>query len=283
MTKREFIKTERLRIFNLKIELERTMRRDLKSYFNKQRKRVRKGDEPQTIEPVLRKHYDRVVRKLMHRNIKQVDRIDEAVRAFIEDRAVNRSKVIDNTTQNVLEKSIEDAREQLAKDGNATPTDRELMIAASVIFARKNRGRVTTIANTETQTTTEGLRQTITLRAHEELEDVIIDRDKEKAEEIYKISRSYTAYEIKEKISTAEIATLTTIIVTAEKEWQTMGDNLVRPTKPSDKFNHREANGQRVLIMEAFIVSGEMLNYPGDYSLGASKGNTIGCRCIVIY
>lgn len=282
MTQREFIRTERLRVFNLKIELEKTVRRDIKSYFSKQRKRVKKQEEIQSIEPVLKKHYERIVRKLIHRNVKQVDRIDEGIRVFLEDRASKRSKEIDNTTQNVLEKSIDEARLVLAEEDNPNPTQRELMISASAIFLRKNNGRITGIANTETQSTTEGLREDITLRTHEELEDVIVDRDKKKAEELYKNSRDYTAYKIKENIETAETAVLITILLTARKQWQTMGDKLVRRF-PRDAFDHVSANRQTVGIRDPYIVSGQLMKHPGDSSLGASKGNIINCRCVSVY
>lgn len=279
MTQKEFVRTERLRVFNLKIGLEKTMRRDLKSYFSKQKKRVRRGEDFQTIEPVLRKHYERVVRQLTHRNIKQTDRIDNGIRNFLEERAVRRSKEIDNTTQNKLESAIDEARVVLVEEGNANPTNRELMITASGIFGRKNNGRISIIANTETQNTTEGLRQDITLKTHEELEDVILDRDKKKADELYKTSRDYTTYQIKEKIETAEIATLVTILVTARKQWQTMGDSKVRRF-PRDAFDHVTANRQTVGLREPYIVSGQLMMYPGDTSLGASKGNVINCRCV---
>jgi hypothetical protein len=282
VTEREYIKKERMRIFLMKVGLEKTMRRDLKSYFAKQRRRIRSGEEPETIQPVLQKHYERIVRKLIHRNVKEEVRIDEGIRIFLENRANGRSNIIDKTTQEDYEDAIKEAKEVLAEEGNAAPTERELMITASGIFYRKGRGRITGIANTETQSTTEGLRRQITVKAHDELEDVMLTRDKERAEEIYKISGDYTTYKFKENIETGEVATLAAILALARKEWQTMGDILVR-RPPKSSFNHVAANGQRVGIMEPFIVSGQLLMYPGDSSLGASKGNVINCRCLSLY
>lgn len=59
------------------------------------------------------------------------------------------------------------------------------------------------------------------------------------------------------------------------KEWVATSDDRTRP-------EHASADGQRVPINEPFIVGGEKLMYPGDYSLGASPWNTINCRCTVV-
>lgn len=59
------------------------------------------------------------------------------------------------------------------------------------------------------------------------------------------------------------------------KEWIATSDDRTRP-------EHASADGQRVPINEPFVVGGEKLMYPGDYSLGASPWNTINCRCTVI-
>ena len=45
--------------------------------------------------------------------------------------------------------------------------------------------------------------------------------------------------------------------------------------------DHAEADGQEVGMDEAFDVGGEQLMYPGDPA--GSAGNTINCRCTVIY
>lgn len=282
MTRTQFVNREARRVFNIKIDLEKTMRRDLRSYFNQQRKIVRRDGTPSSIKPVLQKHYERIIRNLIHKNIKQEDRIENAVRAFLDNRADVRSQEIDETTQNRVAQAVEKARVQLAEEGNVNPTNRELMIAASVIFARSSRGRVNTIALTETQNNVEGLRQLITREAHGDLEDVIRSRDKKKAQEIYEQSRDYTSYQIKEKIDTADIATLTAILLAARKRWMTMGDSKVRSFAKGDEFDHVTANGQERMLNEAYIVSGQLLMYPGDTSLGASSGNVINCRCVSV-
>ena len=42
---------------------------------------------------------------------------------------------------------------------------------------------------------------------------------------------------------------------------------------------HLEADGQQVDVDVPYIVGGEMLNFPGDGSLGASLWNLINCQC----
>lgn len=65
-------------------------------------------------------------------------------------------------------------------------------------------------------------------------------------------------------------------VVTATKQWNTVGDNRVRPI-------HREANRQVRKMSAAFDVGGERLMYPGDSSLGATPKNTANCRCAALY
>lgn len=60
------------------------------------------------------------------------------------------------------------------------------------------------------------------------------------------------------------------------KEWRATEDSRTRDA-------HHEADGQRVPVDEPFVVDGEELMFPGDFSLGASPENTINCRCTVVY
>lgn len=46
---------------------------------------------------------------------------------------------------------------------------------------------------------------------------------------------------------------------------------------------HKEANGQTVLLNEAYIVGGYKLMYPGDTSLGAGMEEIIFCRCSSLF
>ncbi len=62
--------------------------------------------------------------------------------------------------------------------------------------------------------------------------------------------------------------------LTLNKVWLSMHDSKVRD-------DHAAADGQEVGMNEAFDVGGEQLMYPGDPA--GSPGNTINCRCTVIY
>jgi hypothetical protein len=70
-----------------------------------------------------------------------------------------------------------------------------------------------------------------------------------------------------------------------EREWVSMADERTRPypgsTGAAAKWDHRKANGQRRPMDVAFDVSGEKLMFPGDPK--ASAGNSINCRCVLLY
>ena len=60
------------------------------------------------------------------------------------------------------------------------------------------------------------------------------------------------------------------------KEWLATFDNRTRDA-------HISADGQKVLLDESFIVDGQSMQFPGDFTQGASAGNVINCRCTQIY
>lgn len=60
------------------------------------------------------------------------------------------------------------------------------------------------------------------------------------------------------------------------KTWVTMQDEKVRN-------HHMLANGQQRRLSEAFVVNGELMRFPSDFTLGASADNLINCRCSEIY
>ena len=58
------------------------------------------------------------------------------------------------------------------------------------------------------------------------------------------------------------------------KEWVAIQDERTR-------FTHAIASGQKTALESRFVVGGELLKFPGDPR--GSAGNTINCRCAVIY
>lgn len=60
------------------------------------------------------------------------------------------------------------------------------------------------------------------------------------------------------------------------KRWITMGDMRVWAT-------HRGVGGTSKPIGEPFYVGSSLLQYPRDFSLGASTAETAGCRCSIEY
>lgn len=275
MTKNNFINQERSRVFNIKMGLEKTFIIDLKKYFAEQKRKVKAGKKIDSISNVLEIHYKRIVRKLTGKQIKQSENVIE----IIAGRADIQAAEIDKTTRKEIEDSINLARDTLIDDGVTDYTQEILLLIASKIFLRKSGRRVGSISNTETQGVTEDLRNVITNDSIKELETVIIDNDKDRLDVIIKESPSYTAYEIKKGIDKENTNYLLGLLVLAQKSWQTMGDAKVR-TSP---FNHASANGQSVNLAEYFIVSGELMGFPGDMSMGASVGNIINCRCVCVY
>lgn len=65
------------------------------------------------------------------------------------------------------------------------------------------------------------------------------------------------------------------------KVWWTTLDERTR--RGERGFDHAAAHLQEVAISNPFMVSGEMMQYPGDSQLGASIGNRINCRCVPIF
>lgn len=64
------------------------------------------------------------------------------------------------------------------------------------------------------------------------------------------------------------------------KVWHNVGDDRVRgaPHNPRpSRFDHWEPEGQERLVTDAFDISGERMQMPGDTALGASLGNVINC------
>ena len=60
------------------------------------------------------------------------------------------------------------------------------------------------------------------------------------------------------------------------KTWVTMGDADVR-------HDHSMVDGQTKQINQPFLVGGEWMMFPSDYTMGATAGNLVNCRCAEKY
>jgi hypothetical protein len=67
-----------------------------------------------------------------------------------------------------------------------------------------------------------------------------------------------------------------TVAVRLKKTWVAIVDKVTRSW-------HVSANGQTVDVDKPFEVNGEILMYPGDFSLGATAKNLERCRCTSIH
>ena len=67
--------------------------------------------------------------------------------------------------------------------------------------------------------------------------------------------------------------------IVKQKEWISTRDGRTRGSDATDQFDHLTPDGQTVALDDPFTISGESLMHPGDFSLGASVGNLVQCRC----
>lgn len=152
-------------------------------------------------------------------------------------------RINDTTRANMIDSLAEAEQDELVR----TLTGREAQLTAAVLAStfldRKLRGRESAILMTETQIPAEVAKAT-------------------EAEVLSGAPPSISGGSPRE--------------VRIPKEWVTVGDSKVRSI-------HSAADGQTVLINEAFEVGGELLRQPGDTSLGASVKNIVNCRCSAQY
>ena len=67
-----------------------------------------------------------------------------------------------------------------------------------------------------------------------------------------------------------------------QKFWLATRDNRTRGLNPEDLFDHYSMDEDKgIPLDQAFNVSGEQLQHPGDRA--GSPGNTINCRCTMTY
>lgn len=263
------------KLLRIKLQSEKPFKRDLISYFAKVRRSVASGGFHDPIEPLLNKHYRRVVRNLTGIKLKQEEDeygLEEAILAILAGRAVRQSGIIDRTTEKLIRESREEALQQLIAEGMINHDQGAINRTAANIFKVKNGGRVGNITVTETQMLTEEVKKTMQSIADDMMNDAIVDGNRALAREAADLSGSLTHQEIADDIGRVDNADLFALLAVVSHTWVTMGDAKVRPW-------HQAANFQTVPRTEPFIVNGEYLRYPGDTSMGASMANVANCRC----
>ena len=67
------------------------------------------------------------------------------------------------------------------------------------------------------------------------------------------------------------------------KVWLSTRDGRTRGNDPDDVYDHVSPDGQEVEMDEYFIISGQEMDFAGDWSRGADVGNLVNCRCTQIY
>lgn len=262
----------------LKLALENTFTREVKSYFNNVRKAVindfiRTGEIRNgasfniATKSMLEKHYRRVARafsnemrlyvsdaKMMHLiEIKQMseDDMEKLIAAIlavsIVNRATEQADVIDQTTTNNINEAFAKSSQELIEEGTPVTTP-ALAAAVSVALKRALDGRVSTIALTETQIMAETTKQ---------IEAAVMSREGD----VNIIAASSGKVDGNPE---------------AKKEWASA-------FLPTTRDPHAIADGQVVNMNDFFIVDGERFQYPGDTQHGASVANYANCKCSALY
>lgn len=154
---------------------------------------------------------------------------------------------------------------------------KEIAAALALMIRREISGSVQQI----TETSNRNIRQAVAdhaddaKAAYRDLQGKTLARSKTIASvETQKAAEGAKQFVAEVSIPIVSSLTAGTNLLRAFKVWQIL-DASARP-------GHAAANGQRVLVADPFMVDGELLMYPGDWSLGASAGNVINCRCSAI-
>lgn len=197
------------------------------------------------LELILSNHYvvvgDKFEDRIAGFSLSKADKkiIKDSIEKFAKQRAIKQSNIILKTTKNDLKVISKIVRSE-------TEDQIERSVLTSNLMKRKLDGRRGGIASFETQFMSEATKsaEVDMLQGNEPFSSDDPDPD-----------------------SDADIF---------EKEWITMGDEVVRGA-------HVLANAQIVKAADFFIVMGETLQYPSDTENGASVKNTANCRCTVIY
>lgn len=279
LTKKQksFVLSEARKWVKFKLKVEVPFNRELRSYFSKQSKRIKRGLDPETIAPVLDHHYKRIIRDITGIRIKDFDEFAHVRRmeSLLLGRSINQAQYIDKTTNKHFKRSVDLAKAELSEQGVLFPALSVLNAITANIFRGYSKGRASNIKVTETQEFVEEVRDEESKISEEMMNEAIDKRDKELAEAALLLSPSMRGQTIVNNIDIYTTITLFAILDDMMKTWVTMGDSLVRPW-------HNAANYQTVQSKEPFIVMGELLMYPGDMSMGASLKNVSRCRCVKV-
>lgn len=173
-------------------------------------------------------------------------RIREELNGAREQSVNDAVEVISRTTQKQIDSAISSTNTALTSDLGRPPTRRELGKATAKNFNNLQRSRSAMISATQTQLATEQTKQ--------------IERDN-----YAKMRNNATSASL--NLEDQEVV----------ERWVSQGDSLVRDGS-STVFNHLAADGQ-IKKNGVFVVSNQLLRFPGDRSQGATNGNVIRCRC----
>ena len=181
------------------------------------------------------------------------EQIDLELSALWVERSIQQADFINATSQRQMEEVLEKVRSHVRllaeQDEPKILSEREKAILAKNLLRKRWAGRAKTIAAVETQYAAEASK--------------FVETNALIRATVPSLKRRTPAHT---KIFNAG---------DVHKRWDSVGDSKVR----TGDFNHLIADGQLVLVVDAFLVSGQFLMFPGDTSLGASKGNIINCRC----
>lgn len=273
--KRHALKKARARL-QLKLKMERPFIRELKSYFARSARAIAMGQQIDTVEPVLEKHYNRIVRNMTGIKLKQEEEddygLEDAILLLLMGRATIQALGIDKTTRKLLRRAEELARQELADDGILFPAASTLNRTTANIFKTLSRARPGGIATTETQMLTEKIQDVKEKIGEDMMGDAIVEGNTALGNRAADMMESMTAEEVADDIGKVPAGELFAALAVLTKTWVTMGDSKVRPA-------HQDANFQVVPRGEPFLVMGQNLMYPGDTSMGATMDNVARCRC----
>jgi len=264
------------RNLTLKLALEKTLNRDLVSYFNEIKTDVvsfytatglliNADIYQKQTETLLERHYKRVIRNFINEGKysyrksleakgieykQEQEEEDEKIKAtsvlialaFVESIIQRRAlQLIETTNDNIKDTAAKATKK--AKESGTKVRD-EINKGLDKAF----KSRYAMIALTETQFMAERSKN---------IEAAVISRN-----------------------GNVDPSSINDGVVTGnpdvKKEWAAILDDRTRG-------GHAMADGQTQNMNDPYIVNGEYLMYPSDTSMGASLGNIINCRCSSLY